>query len=127
MAMQSTNDYLLRLAAQEHKSQSRAQIAILSCELATQTIRKAMAKIVLTEARKPTITRKAALKANKRDYQPLKAVPIDQKVLRFQYIYTSTSIYISYIYSYIYTYVYIYLCIYTYAYKGKCARTYLYT
>jgi hypothetical protein len=78
--MQSTNDYLLRLAIQEHTSQSRAQIAIKSCEIATQTIRKAMAKIVKEERRKPTITRKDALKANKRDYQPLK-VDVTQKVL----------------------------------------------
>jgi hypothetical protein len=108
MAMQSTNDYLLRLAAQEHNSQSRAQIAILSCELATQTIRKAMAKIVLTEARKPNITRKNALKANKRDYRPLKAVPIEQKVLRFQCIYKCICICI---YVYMYIHVHVYICV----------------
>jgi hypothetical protein len=110
MAMQSTNDYLLRLAAQEHNSQSRAQIAILSCELATQTIRKAMAKIVLTEARKPNITRKNALKANKRDYRPLKAVPIEQKVLRFQCIYIYIHINI-YVYVYMYIHVHVYICV----------------
>lgn len=79
--MQSTNEYLLRLAEQDHEVQMRAQIAIQSCEMVSSSVRKAVAKIVFIASRKPAVTRKSALATNKRDYQPLKAAPVKQKVL----------------------------------------------